>query len=375
MYNDEFFLKRAFELAKLGKFTTSPNPNVGCVIVRNGIIVGEGFHNHVGAPHAEIAALNMAKDAAIGATAYITLEPCSHKGYTPPCVNALISAGISCVVSTINDPNPKVSGKGFNKLKNAGIIVRKGFMINEAEYINAGFLKRMRTGLPFVRLKIAASIDGRTAMSSGESKWITSSESKKDVHSFRAESDAILSTSATVLYDNPFLNLRWIELPKKIKKIYPIEKVRQPIRIIIDCSNRINTNYHVINEKGKVWLIRIIKDELKWPDKVSQIIIPYNDNVSKRINLLKLMIKLGSKNINSIWVEAGAELAGSLILANLVDELIIYQAPKILGSDAKPLCKIIGLNNIKNALLFNIFDICKLGKDIRLSLRPIKKNQ
>lgn len=212
MYHDEFYMARAFELARLGRFTTAPNPNVGCVIVRDGEIVGEGYHLRAGEPHAEVHALRMAGDKARGATAYVTLEPCSHHGRTPPCADALVAAGVTRVVAAMQDPNPQVAGRGLYKLQQAGVEVRHGLMLAEAEAVNLGFLKRMRTGFPYVQLKLGASLDGRTAMASGESQWITSPEARQDVQRLRAQSAAILSTSATVLADDPSLTVRWDEL-------------------------------------------------------------------------------------------------------------------------------------------------------------------
>jgi len=215
---DKYFMKYALSLAKKGKFTTSPNPNVGCVIVHNNKIIGKGFHSKTGKSHAEIYALKMAGEKSKGATAYITLEPCNYYGKTPPCTDALINAGIQRVVVAMEDPNPKVSGSGLLKLKNAGIKITNNLLIDKAEKLNLGFLKRMRIGIPYIQCKLAASIDGRTALSSGESKWITSKESRQDVQIFRAQADAILTSSSTVLFDNPSLNVRWKDFPLDFKK-------------------------------------------------------------------------------------------------------------------------------------------------------------
>ncbi|WP_016585186.1 bifunctional diaminohydroxyphosphoribosylaminopyrimidine deaminase/5-amino-6-(5-phosphoribosylamino)uracil reductase RibD, partial [Yersinia pestis] len=234
MQPDEFYMARAFELARLGRFTTSPNPNVGCVLVRDGEIVGEGYHLRAGEPHAEVHALRMAGEKARGATAYVTLEPCSHYGRTPPCADALVAAGVIRVVAAMQDPNPEVAGRGLYKLKQAGIAVDHGLMLAEAEAVNLGFLKRMRTGFPYVQLKMAASLDGRTAMASGESQWITSPQARQDVQRFRAESSAILSTSATVLADDPSLTVRWQDLDAETQVLYPHDSVRQPVKIILD---------------------------------------------------------------------------------------------------------------------------------------------
>lgn len=248
MHHDEFYMARAFELARLGRFTTAPNPNVGCVIVRDGEIVGEGYHLRAGEPHAEVHALRMAGDKARGATAYVTLEPCSHHGRTPPCADALVAAGVTRVVAAMQDPNPQVAGRGLYKLQQAGVEVRHGLMLAEAEAVNLGFLKRMRTGFPYVQLKLGASLDGRTAMASGESQWITSPEARQDVQRLRAQSAAILSTSATVLADDPSLTVRWDELDAETQRLYPRENLRQPLRILLDSQNRITPQHRVVQQ-------------------------------------------------------------------------------------------------------------------------------
>ncbi|MBX4181209.1 bifunctional diaminohydroxyphosphoribosylaminopyrimidine deaminase/5-amino-6-(5-phosphoribosylamino)uracil reductase RibD [Sodalis sp. CWE] len=371
MDDDEFFLKRAFKLANRGRFTAAPNPNVGCVIVQKGRIVGEGNHQYFGEQHAEICALHNAGSKAYGATAYVTLEPCSHHGKTPPCTEALIQAGIARVVSTISDPNPQIAGRGFFRLQQAGIKVRYGLMISDAETINRGFLKRMRTGFPWVRLKLASSLDGRTAMASGESQWITSLQSRQDVQCWRAESDAILSTATTVLADNPTLTVRWSSLPKDVQAIYPLERFRQPIRVIIDSNNCVRPLHRIIMSEGLTWLARKFPDDLVWPSSVEQIQIPMNEgNKSKHLDLIELMIRLGCRQINNLWVEAGARLAGALLSSNLVDELILYQAPKLLGSDARPLCFLKGLEKLSTVPSFVLLDVQQVGPDVRLRLTP-----
>lgn len=256
MHHDELYMARAFELARLGRFTTAPNPNVGCVIVRDGEIVGEGYHLRAGEPHAEVHALRMAGDKARGATAYVTLEPCSHHGRTPPCADALVAAGVTRVVAAMQDPNPQVAGRGLYKLQQAGVEVRHGLMLAEAEAVNLGFLKRMRTGFPYVQLKLGASLDGRTAMASGESQWITSPEARQDVQRLRAQSAAILSTSATVLADDPSLTVRWDELDAETQRLYPRDNLRQPLRILLDSQNRITPQHRVVLQPGATWLAR-----------------------------------------------------------------------------------------------------------------------
>ncbi|MGG7669071.1 bifunctional diaminohydroxyphosphoribosylaminopyrimidine deaminase/5-amino-6-(5-phosphoribosylamino)uracil reductase RibD [Yersinia sp. J1] len=367
MHSDQIYMARAFELARLGRFTTSPNPNVGCVIVRDGQIVGEGYHFRAGEPHAEVHALRMAGDAAKGATAYVTLEPCSHHGRTPPCADALVAAGIRRVVTAMQDPNPQVAGRGMYRLKQAGIEVVDGVMLAEAEAVNLGFLKRMRTGFPYVQLKMGASLDGKTAMASGESQWITSPQARQDVQRFRAQSSAILSTSATVLADDPSLTVRWSELDAETQRIYPQSALRQPTRIILDSQNRVAPTHQVVQQEGNCWLARVKADQQPWPDSVEQVLLPHHGN---GIDLVLLMMLLGKRQINSVWVEAGPQLAGALLQAGLVDELILYVAPKLLGDSARGLCHLPGMEQLSQAPEFSFSEVRQIGPDLRLRLKP-----
>lgn len=365
--SDEIWMARALELAARGRFTTTPNPNVGCVIVRDGQIVGEGYHFRAGEPHAEVHALRMAGEKAKGATAYVTLEPCSHHGRTPPCCDALITAGVSRVVAAMQDPNPEVAGRGLYRLQQAGVEVSHGLMMQDAEALNRGFLKRMRTGFPWVQLKIGASLDGRTAMASGESQWITSPEARRDVQRLRAQSSAVLSTSATVLADDPTLNVRWRDLPVSTQAAYAEEDLRQPVRVIIDSANQVTPAHRLISQPGKIWLARQQADDLNWPDSVEQFIVPRHNG---QTDLVSLMMLLGRRQINSVWVEAGARLAGALLAAGVVDELIIYLAPKLLGDSARGLCHLPGIAQLADAPAFAFSDIRQVGPDLRLTLTP-----
>lgn len=364
---DERYMALALELARRGRFTTAPNPNVGCVIVKDGVIVGEGYHLRAGEPHAEVHALRMAGDRARGATAYVTLEPCSHHGRTPPCADALIAAGVSRVVAAMQDPNPQVAGRGLHRLQQAGVLVSHGVMASEAEKINQGFLKRMRTGFPYVQLKMAASLDGRTAMASGESQWITSAQARQDVQRFRAESAAILSSSATVLADDPSLTVRWQELDAETRRIYPVEHLRQPVRVIVDSRQRVTPRHRIVAQPGRTWLARPHADEQAWPENVEQLGLPLHNG---GIDLVALMMVLGKRQINSVWVEAGANLAGALLQAGVVDELIVYLAPKLLGDDARGLCVLPGLSQLSQAPEFTLTDVRQVGSDLRLRLKP-----
>ncbi|BEH73179.1 Riboflavin biosynthesis protein RibD [Edwardsiella tarda] len=366
IHPDEFYLARAFELARRGRFTTTPNPNVGCVLVRDGQIVGEGFHLRAGEPHAEVHALRMAGERARGATAYVTLEPCSHHGRTPPCADALVAAGVSRVVAAMQDPNPHVAGRGLYRLQQAGIEVRHGLMLAEAEAVNKGFLKRMRTGFPYVQLKLGASLDGRTAMASGESQWITSAAARADVQRYRAQSSAILSSSATVLADDPSLTVRWDELDDETQRHYPREWLRQPLRVIVDSHNRVTPQHRLISQPGETLLARETPDTQAWPSAVSQLSLPRN---GAGLDLVLLMMQLGKRQINSVWVEAGPRLAGALLQAGVVDELIVYLAPKLLGDAARGLCHLPGLERLGDAPSLAFSEVTRVGDDLRLTLR------
>lgn len=364
---DERYMVRALELARRGRFTTTPNPNVGCVIVRDGEIVGEGWHQRAGEPHAEVHALRMAGEKAKGATAYVTLEPCSHHGRTPPCCDALIAAGVSRVVAAMQDPNPQVAGRGLYRLQQAGIDVSHSLMMSEAEALNRGFLKRMRTGFPWIQLKLGASLDGRTAMASGESQWITSAAARRDVQHFRAQSSAILTTSATVLADNPSLTVRWNELNENTRQQLDEPSLRQPVRVVIDSQQRVTPQHRLIAQPGETWLMRSEFDQQSWPDSVSQIAVPLR---GEQLDLVAMMMLLGQRQINTVWVEAGAQLAGALLQVGLVDELIVYMAPKLLGNAARGLCELPGLEQLGDAPALNFSDVRKVGEDLRLTLTP-----
>ncbi|WP_314816038.1 bifunctional diaminohydroxyphosphoribosylaminopyrimidine deaminase/5-amino-6-(5-phosphoribosylamino)uracil reductase RibD [Aggregatibacter segnis] len=361
---DVAFMQLALDLAKQGEFTTTPNPSVGCVLVKDGKVVGKGFHAKAGEPHAEVMALREAGENARGATAYVTLEPCSHFGRTPPCAKGLVEAGVSKVIAAMCDPNPQVAGKGLQILSDASIQSAVGLLEENAEQLNKGFLKRMRTGKPFVQLKLAMSIDGKTAMASGESKWITGAQARADVQQYRAKASAILSTSQTVLADDPSLNVRWEELPPDVKAGYAQEKLRQPVRVILDSSHKVRSDFKVFSTESPVWLV----GEDDYPLTGFPVFTDYLqlDRNQGETRLQALMEELGKRQINTLWVEAGATLAGALIAENLVDELIIYMAPKLLGDQARDLCHLPNLTQLADAPLWQLQSCEPVGDDLKL---------
>ena len=362
---DQQMMSRAIALALRGRYTTAPNPKVGCVIVDDGEIVGEGYHYQAGQPHAEVFALRQAQQRAQGATVYVTLEPCSHYGRTPPCVEALINAKVARVVCAMIDPNPVVSGRGIAMLQAAGINVEIGVLEAEAQSLNPGFIKQMLYQMPYVELKLAASLDGRTALANGVSKWITGPKARSDVQHFRAQAGAILSTSATVIADDPSLNVRWSELGESVQQAYPQSALRQPTRVIIDSQNRLTPEYQLFHLPGDTILARTTLGTEAWPDSVQQWQIPTQTN-SQQLDLVALLSQLADYGINHIWVEAGASLAGALLQQQLVDSLILYQAPKLMGSDSRGLIDITGLTTMAQTPLLTITDVAMVGEDIRI---------
>lgn len=363
---DQQYMARAIQLAKKGQFTTHPNPRVGCVIIKNDAIIGEGFHQRAGEAHAEINALNAVKSAGLDptqATAYVTLEPCSHHGKTPPCANALIDAGVSRVVIAMQDPNPQVSGNGIRALENAGITVTTGVLEAEANRLNPGFIKRMKTGLPWVRIKMAMSLDGRTAMASGESQWITGEAARQDVQRYRASADAILTGSGTVLADDPSLNVRLNAADLGITG-----DIRQPLRVIVDSQLQTPTNAKLLGLEGNTLIYTATEDVTK----INQLNTANTEVkpltlVDNKLSLTEVLKDLANKEINEVHVEAGSKLCGALLQQGLVDELIIYMAPSLMGSNAQGLFDIPGLDQMKDKIQLNIKDIRAIGDDFRIT--------
>lgn len=352
-------MARALQLARRGLNTTHPNPRVGCIISRNGQVVGSGWHKKAGAAHAEINALDTAGDQAVGGTAYVTLEPCSHSGRTPPCVDALIKAKIARVVCAIEDPNPDVNGGGFQRLREAGIEVQSGLMAKEAEELNSGFLKRMRSGRPWVRIKLAQSMDGHIALANGSSQWISGPESRLDVQNWRARSDAILTGIGTVLADDPSLNVR------------NSGDARQPARVVVDSHWRTPVTARLLDLPGEVLIAGLKEHSVpaalveKATDCIS---LPADKG---RVDMNILLQELGKRGFNEVQVEAGATLCGTLIQLGLVDELLIYQAAIILGGSAMSPFAAPRLDKMEDRVHLEWVDSRRFGQDLRLRFKPV----
>lgn len=370
---DHQFMQRAIHLAKRGHYTTSPNPRVGCVIVLNGEVIGEGFHQKAGQGHAEVHALKQAGAKAKGATAYVTLEPCSHFGLTPPCAEALIKAQVGHVIAAMVDPDPRVSGRGLERLKSAGITTKFGLLEQDARALNLGFITLMTTKLPYVRCKLAASLDGKTAMASGESQWITSPEAREDVQRLRAQSCGIICGADSVICDDAQMTVRWNSLGE-LKDSYAEADVRQPVRIIIDGKNRLTPDLAMFKTSGKILLIRsFIENSQTWPHFVEQVAISQAKD-SEYIDLKQLLSYLAQQGLNDVLIESGAKLAGAFMSKDLVNELILYQAPKLIGSDGKSLVNMPALLQLSDAKNLNINDVSLVGKDIRITAQFTDKS-
>ena len=356
--HDHQHMAHALELARRGLFTTTPNPRVGCVMVRDGVVVGEGWHQRAGEAHAEVHALRAAGERARGATAYVTLEPCVHQGRTPPCCEALIAAGVSRVIGAMEDPNPLVAGKGFARLRAANISVECGLMSEEAGALNVGFVSRMTRGRPWVRLKVAASLDGKTALLNGQSQWITGVQARRDGHAWRAQACAILTGIGTVKDDNPQLTVR------------DVETSRQPIRVVVDSRLETPLDARVL---GTGTLIAAAENRLQ-PSQALQekgaeiLLLP---NAAGKVELADLMRALGRRGINEVHVEAGYKLNGSLLNEGLVDELLIYLAPAVLGDAALGMFHLPALKTLSEQRKLNIVDVRQIGPDIRVLARVV----
>ncbi|HEY4213838.1 MAG TPA: bifunctional diaminohydroxyphosphoribosylaminopyrimidine deaminase/5-amino-6-(5-phosphoribosylamino)uracil reductase RibD [Steroidobacteraceae bacterium] len=388
---DKTAMARALELAALGMDSTDPNPRVGCVITRADRIIGEGWHERAGEAHAEVAALRSMEEGfadesraaagtaggipsgsaggAAGATVYVTLEPCSHFGRTPPCADALIAAGVSRVVYAVVDPNPRVSGAGAAKLQEAGVLVESGLMEAEAIELNVGFMKRNQLGRPFVRLKLAMSLDGRTALANGQSQWITSEVARQDVQSWRARSSAVMIGAGTLAADDPRLDVR-----------LPGEDRRQPMRVVLDARLRTSPDARLFTTGGQVLIFTSPDggedaDPEAWAAAAARLSeqgarVEYASAVGNRLDLDSVLARLAELECNEVLLEAGAKLAGAFVQESLVDEMLLYVAPKLLGPQGFPLVEIPQLEMLEDAPGFVIYETAQVGDDLRIRLRP-----
>jgi diaminohydroxyphosphoribosylaminopyrimidine deaminase/5-amino-6-(5-phosphoribosylamino)uracil reductase len=354
---DRLAMARALELAEQGLASTHPNPRVGCVIARDERIVGEGWHERAGAAHAEVMALAAAGAAAAGASVYVTLEPCSHFGRTPPCADSLIEARVARVVFAIEDPNPRVGGAGALRLRQAGIAVQSGLLTREAEELNAGYLSRMRRRRPWVRIKLAMSLDGRTALANGRSRWITGEAARIDVQQWRARSSAVLTGIGTILADDPRLDVR-LDAAR-----------RQPLRVVLDSHLRTPPAARILARPGEVLLFTSTDDAAR-----RSVLERHGANVERfaapRPELGAVLARLAELEINEVLVEAGPTLAGAFVQAGHADEVLLYVAPVLLGPQARPLLQLGELTELAQGRRFTLTDMCTIGADLRLRLRP-----
>lgn len=366
---DRSWMSRALMLAERGLYTTEPNPRVGCVLVADGEVVGEGWHVRAGEGHAEVNALAQAGERARGATAYVTLEPCSHFGKTPPCADALIKAGVSRMVAAMQDPNPQVAGNGLQRLREAGIAVECGLLEEQARALNPGFIKRMQQGLPWVRVKLAMSLDGRTAMASGESKWITGAAARADVQRLRARSGAVVSGADSVLLDDSALTVRASELGLPSDEAAAAAE-RQPLRVLVDSLRRVPLEQRFFREAGPSLVISTSAEQAAddYLAAGSELLaVPGADG---KVDLQAVLQILAERGCNEVLVEAGAGLSGAFWRAGLVDELIVYMAPRLLGSQARPLMQL-PFESMSEAMDVAVTDMRAIGQDWRITARPI----
>lgn len=356
------FMALAIKLAKKGWYSTDPNPRVACVIVRSEQIIGQGWHQSAGSAHAEVLALADAGNAR-AATAYVTLEPCSHYGRTPPCTKALIDAGISRVVAAMTDPNRLVAGRGFEQLRAAGIAVETGVLETQARLLNLGFIKRMHSQRPYLISKIACSLDGRTAMANGESKWITSAEARADVQRLRAGSSAILTSINTVLADDPSLNVRLNN-----------EHLLQPIRVILDSQLRMPATAKMLSLPGCTLILTGTDNQQRKQalEQTGTEVFRIELNAQGQIDLDKMMLFLGQQQINQVLLEAGATLNGALMVQNLIDEYLVFMAPIVMGDCARGLFTLPDVNNMADKITLKLVETRAVGPDLRL--RYLNKN-
>lgn len=363
--NNEYWMSQAIQLARKGLYSTAPNPRVGCVIVKDDTLLAEGWHEYAGGPHAEINAINNA-DIEPGCDIYVTLEPCSHHGKTPPCVDALLKLKPAKVIIAMQDPNPLVGGEGIARLKQAGVEVITGVLEAQSRELNCGFISRFEKKRPFIRLKMAASLDGRTALGNGESQWITGEAARREVQYLRARSSAILTSAATVLADSPSLNVRLSS-----EELGQQREVSQPVRVVLDSQLKLSGKEKIFKQGGAVWIYTLNTDK----DRHQQLVaagadITVMDGVEGHINLSKLFEHLALREVNEVHTECGQTLAGALMRKKLLDELVLYLAPQFLGNQARGLFDLGELTKMNAAPRCKIKQLRNVGEDIRITLIP-----
>ena len=354
---DSAHMARALQLAAQGRYGAHPNPMVGCVIVRDGAVVGEGWHEKAGELHAEIHALQAAGDRARGATVYVSLEPCAHHGKTPPCADALVEAGVGKVVAAMEDPFADVAGRGLQRLREAGIEVEAGLMRAAAESLNAGFISRVQRGRPLVRLKVAASLDGATAMQSGESQWITGAAARRDVHRLRAMSGAVMTGIGTVLADNPSLNVRDVET-----------RGRQPLRVVIDSRLRMSPEARMLGLPGDTLVCCTQGRDGANLERAGAQVQEFGAH-GEGVNVFEVLAALAEREVNDVLVEAGPRLSGYLVEKELVDELVIYLAPHIMGSQTRGMFDTPHWLALADRKAVEVIDLRRVGDDMKITAR------
>ncbi len=363
---DHAFMAEAVQLARRGIYSTHPNPNVGCLIVAGGEVLGRGWHRRAGEPHAEVYALQEAGERARGATVYVTLEPCSHSGRTPPCADALVEAGVARVVVAMQDPNPQVAGQGIKRLRKAGISVESGLLEAQARELNPGFISRMERGRPWLRVKLAASLDGRTAMASGESRWISGPEARQDVQRWRARSSAVMTGTGTVISDDPSLNVRL-----EASQLYGVEPLRQPWRVVLDSQLRLSPGARLLSLPGETLVMTVsgntaARSALEKAGATVCLVEAHNGQPSPQA----VLAELAAREMNEVLLECGPTLAGAFMAAGLVDELVLYLAPHLMGDGARGLFHLPGLEKMQDRIALQWQDIRRVGDTLRLTLRP-----
>ncbi|MCE8022417.1 bifunctional diaminohydroxyphosphoribosylaminopyrimidine deaminase/5-amino-6-(5-phosphoribosylamino)uracil reductase RibD [Halomonas sp. MCCC 1A11036] len=373
---DAAWMARALRLARRGLYTTHPNPRVGCVLVKNRRLIGEGWHVRAGEPHAEIHALRMAGETARRATAYVTLEPCSHHGRTGPCAVALIEAGIQRVVVAVQDPNPEVAGRGIAMLREAGVEVEVGLLEEEARKLNVGFISRMTRQRPFVRLKMAMSLDGRTAMQSGESQWITGPHARENVQRLRASASAVMTGVDSIIFDNSRLTVRASQLGLDDAEAIA---ARQPLRVVVDTQLRLPQAAACLREPGRTLVATVPGHEPQRRTRLEAVgaeVVVLRAGDDGRVDLSALMRYLAEQElVNEVLLETGATLAGAMLDAGLVDEMQLFVAPTLLGGEARPLFALPGLTRMAQQRPLEILDIRAVGRDWRITARPERRQE